>query len=149
MCSLFCGTVLSVNAKDYSEEELKDWASCGQNLEHWEKLLREHVFIGAFGDDGLFAGFASINAAGCLHSLFVHKDRQHLGVASLLLQNVHALARSYGIRSIRTEASITARPFFEKHGYRVLRQQKARARRLLLTNFLMQKDLEPEQESGL
>lgn len=40
-----------------------------------------------------------------------------------------------------THASITARPFFEKQGYRVIREQQVERRDLLLTNFVMEKTL--------
>lgn len=28
---LYMGTVLTVNRKDYSQEEVEDWASCGED----------------------------------------------------------------------------------------------------------------------
>lgn len=39
MQELFRGTVLTVNARDYTEDEVKDWASCGDNVEHWKELM--------------------------------------------------------------------------------------------------------------
>ena len=39
---LFCNTVLTVNARDYTTEEVADWASCGNRPGHWEKLLAFH-----------------------------------------------------------------------------------------------------------
>ena len=38
-----------------------------------------------------------------------------------------------------THASITARPFFEKRGYQVLRAQQVERRGILLTNYIMEK----------
>ena len=40
-----------------------------------------------------------------------------------------------------THASITARSFFEKQGYRVIREQQVERKGLLLTNFVMEKTL--------
>ena len=37
-------------------------------------------------------------------------------------------------------ASITARPFFEKRGYTVVREQQVEHRDVLLTNFVMKKE---------
>lgn len=51
------------------------------------------------------------------------------------------MARGYGVRRIDVEVSITALPFFEKQGYRVVKEQKAKANRLYLTNFVMEKAL--------
>ena len=82
-----------------------------------------------------------MNAEGYLHSLFVHKDYQRGGVGSLLLSAVEKRAREYGVSEITSEVSLTARPFFEKRGYEVIKVQKRRANRLELTNFVMRKRL--------
>ena len=65
-----------------------------------------------------------------------HKDHQRRGAASALcreLENAASFVR------ITTHASITARPFFEKRGYRVLKEQQAERDGVLLTNYLMEK----------
>ena len=99
--------------RDYSLEEVEDWASCGDSVEHWCRLLSENAFVGAFDAQGRLAGFSSMNADGHLHSMFVHKDRQGRGVAGSLLSEVEKMAHGYGVRIIGLEASVTARPFFE------------------------------------
>jgi len=33
---LFQNTVLTVNRQNYSQEEVEDWASCGNNISHIE-----------------------------------------------------------------------------------------------------------------
>ena len=80
-----------------------------------------------------------MNAEGHLHSLFVHKDWQRKGVGALLLSETERMATAYGAEKITSEVSVTARPFFEKHGYKVVKEQKAKANRLYLTNYLMEK----------
>ena len=122
MQALFRDTVLHVNVRDYSLEEVEDWASCGDSVEHWCRLLSENAFVGAFDAQGRLAGFSSMNADGHLHSMFVHKDRQGRGVAGSLLSEVEKMAHGYGVRIIGLEASVTARPFFEAHGYSVVKE---------------------------
>ena len=141
MRELFRTTVLTVNSKDYTKEEVADWASCGDSIEHWKELLAKNDYIGAIDGQGKIVGFSSMNAEGYLHSMFVHKDWQGKGVATLLLSEVEKMACGYGVRKISVEVSITARPFFEKHGYKVVKEQKAKANRLYLTNYVMKKEL--------
>ena len=43
------------------------------------------------------------------------------------------------INEIKTEASITAKPFFEKMGYIVMKEQQKNVRGMILTNFVMKK----------
>ena len=141
MRELFRTTVLTVNSKDYTKEEVADWASCGDSIEHWKELLAKNDYIGAIDGQGKIVGFSSMNAEGYLHSMFVHKDWQHKGVASMLLSEVEKMALGYGVHKISAEVSITARPFFEKHGYKMVKERKAKANRLWLTNYVMEKTL--------
>ncbi len=139
--ALFRSTVLTVNSKDYTKEEVSDWASCGDSIEHWEELFSMHNYIAALDREGHIIGFSSMNTDGYLHSMFVHKDWQRKGVATFLLSEVEKMARGYGMRKVSVEVSITALPFFEKCGYKVLKEQKAKANRLWLTNYVMEKTL--------
>lgn len=141
MQELFRGTVLTVNARDYTGEEVRDWASCGDSVEHWKELMSANNYIGAIDTQDNIVGFSSMDGKGHLHSMFVHKDWQGKGVASMLLAEVEKMARGYGVRKIVSEVSITARPFFEKRGYRAVAEQKAKANKLYMTNYRMEKEI--------
>lgn len=45
---------------------------------------------------------------------------------------------------ITTHASITAKPFFEERGYKIIKQQEVEKQGILLTNFVMEKDKQIE-----
>ena len=138
---LFRSTVLTVNSKDYTKEEVKDWASCGDSIEHWKELLAKNDYIGALDGQGNIIGFSSMDSDGHLHSMFVHENWQGRGVATRLLSEVEKMAQKYGVGKIHTEVSITARSFFEKHGYKTMKKQKQKANQLFLTNYKMEKVL--------
>ena len=74
---------------------------------------------------------------GYLDRLYVGKDFQRRGVASAL-----CAAREGGSSAPKftTHASITARPFFQKQGYRVLKEQRVERKGVRLTNFVMEKE---------
>ena len=139
MQELFRSTVLNVNIRHYTKEEVEDWASCGDSVEHLKELLSHNHFIGAFDEASRMVGFSSMNKDGYLHSMFVHKDWQGKGVATQLLSEVEHIARQWGVAEITSEVSLTARPFFEKKGYEIVKMQKYRANKLELTNFVMRK----------
>ena len=133
----FRSTVLHVNIRHYTKEEVEDWASCGDSVEHLKELLSHNHFIGAFDKANRMVGFSSMNKDGYLHSMFVHKDWQGKGVATQLLSEVERIAKQLGVVEITSEVSLTARPFFEKKGYEIVKIQKYRANKLELTNFIM------------
>lgn len=80
--------------------------------------------------------------SGELDMLYVHKDRQRQGVATRIADELEHLARQRGWRTIRTFASKTARPFFARRGYRVLRSNIAVRQGVELENYVMEKALE-------
>ncbi|MBU3837300.1 MAG: GNAT family N-acetyltransferase [Candidatus Phocaeicola faecigallinarum] len=141
MQDLFRSTVLNVNIKDYTKEEVEDWASCGDDIEHWKELLSSNQYVGAFAEQNYLIGFSSMNKNGYLHSMFVHKDWQGKGVATQLLYEVEKIARQYEVKEITSDVSKTARLFFEHKGYVVECEQKQQANRLKLTNYKMVKTI--------
>lgn len=138
---LYQNTVLTVNRKDYSAAEVEDWASCGDDIAHLQKSFTEQYYIVAENQRQHIVGFASINDEGYMHTLFVHKDFQHQGVATLLYQYLEAYAQEKGIEKITSEVSITAKPFFEKQGFRIDEEQMRKANELYLKNYKMSKTI--------
>ena len=39
---LYKNTVLVVNRRDYSQDEVEDWASCGDDLSNIEEMIKTH-----------------------------------------------------------------------------------------------------------
>ena len=136
---LFQNTVLAINRRDYSQAEVEDWSSCGDDLSNIEDMIKTHYFIVAVNQQSEIVGFSSITPQGYLHSMFVHKDFQGEGIATILLNEIEQYAITNGIMRITSEVSLTARPFFEKKGYIVEEEQKRKANQLSLTNFWMAK----------
>ena len=139
MAELFYETVHSVNAADYTKEQLDAWPTGNVDLTAWDKSFLEHFTIVAeeTGDDGKrIVGFGDIDSTGYLDRLYVRKDRQRRGIASAICGELENAADA---AKITTHASITARPFFQKRGYRVVREQQVERGGILLTNYVMEK----------
>lgn len=102
---LFCNTVMTVNRRAYTAEEVADWASCCESDGRWEQLLSTLYFIVATDVEGQMLGFTAIRGDGYLHSMFVHKDYQRQGIATALLQKIEAYASEHGIKEMTSEVS--------------------------------------------
>lgn len=144
IAALFYETVHAVNAADYTAEQLDAWADGRTDLAEWDRSFLDHVTLVAETDGGI-AGFGDIASRGYLDRLYVHKDFQRQGIASALCD---ALERAAGADRMVTHASITARPFFESRGYRVVRKQQVLRRGVLLTNYQMEKQREPSTQNA-
>lgn len=132
---LFYETVHSVNRNDYTLAQANAWAPKDPDLRAWNRSFLEHFTLLAVWE-GKIAGFGDMAEGGYLNRLYVHKDFQRQGVATALCE---ALEQAAGTAVIRTHASLTARGFFEKRGYRLVREQQVERRGVLLTNFVMEK----------
>lgn len=132
LTELFYNTVHTVNAKDYTKEQLDVWATGQIDLKKWNQSLQEHFSIVAV-DDGIIVGFGDIDKSGYLDRLYVHSDYQRKGIATALCDRLESAVQE----NIVTHASITARPFFEKRGYEAVKEQQVERQGIFLTNFVM------------
>ncbi|SHO52054.1 GNAT family N-acetyltransferase [Anaerocolumna xylanovorans] len=135
MAELFYNTVHAVNARDYTKEQLNAWASGNINMDAWNRSFLKNYTLVALENDTLI-GFGDIDNTGYLDHLFVHRDFQRQGVATLLCDR---LETHFPVSTVTTHASITARPFFESRGYRVLYEQQVTRNGVILANYVMEK----------
>lgn len=132
LVDLFYQTVHTINTQDYTEEQVSAWATKNIGLLKWNSSLQEHYTLVAIEGD-IITGFGDIDRNGYLDRLYVHKDYQRKGIASALCDVLEDAVRG----EIVTHASITARPFFEKRSYVVVKEQQVERRGVMLTNYVM------------
>lgn len=135
MAKLFYDTVHSVNARDYTEQQLGAWADGHVDLDAWDRSFLAHNTVVAV-EEGTIVGFGDMDSSGYLDRLYVHRDYQRQGIATRICDE---LEKSVNGTCIRVHASITAKGFFEHRGYRVVKEQQVQRKGVLLTNYLMEK----------
>ncbi|MFC7393806.1 GNAT family N-acetyltransferase [Scopulibacillus cellulosilyticus] len=140
---LFYDTVHTVNAKDYHLVQLEAWAPKTPDRSRWMNSLKENISYAA-EINGKIIGFGDFNNEAYLDKLFTHKDYQGKGVASKILNTLEQEAMKLGCKEIYTEASITARPFFENKGYTCLNRQNKKHNGQVFINYIMRKTLYTE-----
>ncbi|MFD2555124.1 GNAT family N-acetyltransferase [Sphingobacterium tabacisoli] len=139
IAELFYETVHTINKKDYSEEQLSVWATGNIDMEKWDISFQSNQTFVALEND-VIVGFGDIEATGYLDRLYVHKDFQGKGIATAIC---NVLEKEVNMDCIQAHASITAKPFFIKRGYKVIKEQEVERQGILLTNYLMEKCLQP------
>lgn len=135
IAELFYNTVHTINAKDYTKEQLDVWATGNVDLDEWNKSFLAHFTVVAIENE-IITGFGDIAQNGYLDRLYVHKDYQNMGVARAICD---VLENAVNADKIITHASITAKGFFEKRGYKVVKEQSVERKEILLTNYVMEK----------
>ena len=135
LARLFFDTVRTVNRRDYSQAQVEVWAPMEGDLAALDTSLSAHHTLVAVEGEKI-VGFADMSPDGYLDRLYVHKDHQGQGIATSLCDALEGACPS---SRLTTHASLTARPFFEDRGYRVVRAQQVERRGILLPNFVMEK----------
>jgi putative acetyltransferase len=114
--AVFQRAVREIAYKDYSQSQIAAWSTVDRA--RWEPRRQTRpTWVAEAG--GTIAGFADLEDDGHLDLMYVHPDFQGRGIATALLATVEARARELRLDRIYAEASITARSFFERRGFRV------------------------------
>lgn len=136
MAELFYQTVHSVNAKDYTKEQLNAWATGKVDLQEWNNSFLKHKTIIALENEEI-VGFGDIDESGYLDRLYIHKNYQGKRIASAICDELEYSVKG---KRITVHASITAKPFFEHRGYRVILEQEVVRCGIALKNYVMVKE---------
>ena len=136
LARLFYDTVHSVNVRDYAPDQIDAWAPADRDISAWSKSFLNRLALVA-EEEGKIIGFGDIDGTGYLDRLYVHKDFQGKGIATAICQ---ILEKDFD--HISVHASITARPFFEKRGYKVIKEQTVIRSGVRIKNYVMEKDKE-------
>jgi putative acetyltransferase len=137
---LFKETIETMNARDYSFEQIKVWSNGVNKKESWLRKIEEQFFIVVEFSKNI-VGFGSITNQGYLDFMYVSKHHQGMGIAKAIYQQLEEFANLHQLDKIISEVSITAKPFFEKLGFVLVQEQQITIDRVQLKNYRMAKTL--------
>jgi putative acetyltransferase len=140
LIDIFRSAVRVIARRDYTLAQVRAWAPDEMDVSAWAvRGARQQTFVAEI--DSVRVGFTSLEPDGHLDLLFVHAEHQRRGIASALLARVESAAREQGLTRLFTEASITARAFFERRGFRMIGPQRVSIRGQEFINYRMDKTL--------
>lgn len=140
LLALFKDTIRRVNSRDYSPSQIAAWASDDIDPAAWADRFTGR-FVAVAEKAGRPVGFAELESDGHIDRLYVSADEQGHGIGRQLVAAVVAEARRMELARLTVEASITARPFFEAHGFRTLASQVVTLRGVEFVNYRMEREL--------
>lgn len=140
MRRLYADTVSQVCSADYSQDQIAVWIRTADDQNRWLGVIRLQKVIIAERNNKIL-GFGTLRDHNYIDFFYISGDHQRKGIASLILEQLELHARQSGTRTITCDVSITARGFFEKNGYVVIREQHNLRGDVDLVNFFMSKDI--------
>jgi putative acetyltransferase len=137
---LFYVSINKVNSKDYTQEQVETWASAALDLEYWQQKL-ETLHFWVADEESELLGFVSMAEDGYLDHIFVHDQHQNEGIATDLLATLEQAAQELNISRVFADVSITAKPFFEKRDFILVKENRKEFKGVVFVNFTMEKFL--------
>ncbi len=140
MQELFVQTIQSVCKNDYNPEQINAWTSGAKNTKRWIDVIEtQFVLLTVF--ENKITGFGTLKDNNYIDLFYIHKDFQRQGIAGKILNKLELEARNQHSKSITSDISITAKPFFEKNGFVVKSEQKNIVLNVEIINYKMEKEL--------
>lgn len=139
LAQIFYNTIHLINIQHYTQEQVDVWAPLSSlEAKGWrKKFSRTKPFIAIVKDQ--IVGFAEFEPDGHIDCFYCHHEWIGKGVGSALMQAIFEKAKKNKIAHIFSEVSITAKPFFEKQGFRVVTEQTVVRKGVELRNFKMER----------
>ncbi|KLT71640.1 GNAT family N-acetyltransferase [Flavobacterium sp. ABG] len=141
MQELFVATIKSVCQKEYNEQQIEVWTSGVNNTERWIEVIEKQFVLLALIENKI-VGYGTLKDTNYIDFFYIHKDFQRQGIANNLLTLLELEAKKRSSKTITSDISITAKPFFEKKGFIVKAKQKNIRSGVELINYKMEKNLE-------
>lgn len=140
IATLFHETVREVNVRDYSIAQVQAWSPDDLYFRDWATVCAQR-FTYVAELDGLIVGFGELETNGHIDCFYCHKDYQRRGVGRSIYYAIELKARELNLDRLFTEASITAKPFFESLGFTLITAQQVLRRGETFTNYRVEKTL--------
>ncbi|TFD52709.1 GNAT family N-acetyltransferase [Cryobacterium sp. Hh7] len=137
---VFLRAIRVTASSEYTPEQIAAWAPHDMDIFAWTAKRARTSTVVATSDDHVI-GFTDLDDQGYIDMLFVHPDFGRRGVASALLASALERAGELGLAELSTNASLIARPIFERFGFVVLEQRYPVLAGVRLTNFSMRRSL--------
>ncbi|MDP3815419.1 GNAT family N-acetyltransferase [Pseudomonas sp.] len=142
LVALFTASVQGLAAAQYDAAQRLAWAPVQADMQAWQTRLAGLTVLVA-EDRGNLAGFIGFSADGHIDLLYSSPRYARQGVATALYLQAEGELTALGVPALFTEASLTARPFFERHGFSVEQVQTLERGAVTLQRFAMRKPLRP------
>ena len=148
IADVFHQSVHAIDDSVYSAKQKQAWAPSPVDYQRWaERLNVKKLFIALI--DNRVAGFIELDDDGHIDCTYTHPDFQGQGVASALYELVLKESQDRDIRRLYVEASLVAKPFFERRGFNTVKKNLVQRNGVRLVNFSMETYLTPNNKISL
>lgn len=136
LAELFYQAVHAIPDTIYPPEQKQAWAPSPIDYSLWQqRFAQKKPYVLTVNGDAV--GFIELETDGHIDCMYIAPNFQAKGVGTFLLEHIIAIAKSNHLSSLYVEASLNARAFFEKRGFKVIASNNVRRHGQSLINFSM------------
>lgn len=123
-------------AKDYTSAQLQAWKAATQNENIWQKIVSQNkTWLAKY--EGYIVGFGTLAEDNQVEMLYVDKSFGRKGVATLLLDQIFNEILRQNQNLATAHVSLTALPFFEKKGFKIVQIKEVNRGNEVLVHYRM------------
>jgi putative acetyltransferase len=139
---VFYSSVHGIASRNYTPQQLQAWAPPEYDQDKWiERINRNRSFIAVI--DGEIAGFSDVQETGYIDQFYVASRFAGIGVGTALMKYIHQVAALRNLPELSSHVSLTAEPFFTRHGFKIVKRNMVDVKGVILRNATMRKTLLP------
>jgi putative acetyltransferase len=138
IAEIFTRAIHEIACRAYTSEQCLAWSDREPNYEHWRRrceLKRPFVAI----TDATISGFLELDPDGHIDCAYINPDFQRRGIMTRLVEHAVETCFAFNLGRVYVEASICARPLFEKLGFSVLNENIVTVKGVELLNYRMER----------
>jgi len=113
---IFRASIEELASEDYDQDQREAWSARADDATAFAERLSESLTLIA-SLDGSSVGFASLKGLAVLDMIYVDPDFARRGVGAALIDALVRIAEARGAAHVSVDASDSARPLFERHGF--------------------------------
>ena len=133
--ALIRNTLLISNSLDYDMNVIQTLSGQYSARNVRDMAMRRRMYVHL--TDEVIDGTVSLKGD-TIYAFFVAPDRQGKGIGSRLLLFAEKMAKSSGVRSLKVDASVTAKEFYSNRDYKTIGKEKNDTHGIIYT---MEKEL--------
>ena len=137
IAEIFTRAIHEIASEVYSEAQCLAWSDPIPNPEHWKKRCElKRPFVFAVGQE--IAGFLELDPDGHIDCAYIHPDYKRGGIMTALVKHAVDTCFQFRLNRVYVEASLCAKPMFEKIGFTSLQENWVDIKGTKLLNYQME-----------
>jgi ribosomal protein S18 acetylase RimI-like enzyme len=137
IATIFTRAIHEIACEVYTPEQCLAWSGRQPNVDHWRRRCEfKRPFVAVV--DHQIAGFLELDTDGHIDCAYINPDFRRRGVMTKLVAHAIETCFNFNVARMYVEASICAKPLFEKAGFSVLCENQVNIHGIALLNYRME-----------